>query len=79
MQLTFTVARFLICCQLHTELTGKQRETVSILMGMAAIQRDLSSLEGWTSGNLLEFHKDTRKDVYLQQKNPLQLYRMDTD
>ncbi|KAK4829439.1 hypothetical protein QYF61_004314 [Mycteria americana] len=45
---------------------------------IAAIQRDLGSLEEWTSKNLLKIHKDTCKVLHLQQENPLQLYRLGT-
>ena len=49
-----------------------------MLKGIAAIQRDLGSLEEWNSKNLLKIHKDTCKVLHLQQKNPLQLYRLGT-
>lgn len=78
MQLTFTLARFFTCCQSDIKLTGKEGEPVSILKGMAVIQRDLVSLEEWTTGNFPRTHKDTCKVLHLQQKNPMQLYRLDT-
>ncbi|GAB0175745.1 hypothetical protein GRJ2_000039700 [Grus japonensis] len=49
-----------------------------MLKGIAVIQRDLGSLEEWTSKNLLKIHKDTSKVLHLQRENPLQLYRFGT-
>lgn len=62
----------------YIKLTGKEGEPVSILKAMAATQRDLVSLEEWTTENLPRIHKDTCKVLHLQQKNPMQLYRLDT-
>lgn len=59
-------------------MTGQEGEPDSMVKGIAAVQRDLGSLEEWTSKNLLKIHKDTCKVLHLQLENPLQLYRLGT-
>ena len=63
-------------CTLSKTADGTKLDTVvSMLQGMAAIQRDLDKLEKWTDGNLMKLNKSKCKLLHLGWDNPMQQYR----
>ena len=64
-------------CTLSKTADGTELEVVvSMLKGMAAIQRDSDKLEKWADRNLVKFNKSKYKVLHLEWNNPMQQYRL---
>ncbi|KAK4832908.1 hypothetical protein QYF61_026551 [Mycteria americana] len=64
-------------CTLSKSADGtKLGVVVSMLKGMAAIQRDLDNLDKWADRNLLKFNKSKCKVLHWEWNNPMQPYRL---
>jgi len=63
-------------CTLSKTAGGTKLEVeISMLKGMAAIQRDLDKLKKWADRNLLKFNESKCKILHQDWNNPMQQYR----